>query len=237
MADKFISLKNCSTADLPGHVRGYIKRIVQGEGSRYTDFVRFARLYGCSDLYLPAAGYEKVSDGRYTLNVTASTIDALTSKLSQDQPLPIFLTEGGNWELQQRCKMLNQFIEGQFFHSKIPSLATQAMTDSLIFNIGVLKVFESAGEIRVERVLPLNIFWSEFEALHGSPRQIHQRELVNREVLVSLFPKNKAQILTCPMPSRDSFFPPALSALVNDADLVEVVCANNLGTQTCLVIF
>lgn len=60
--------------------------------------------------------------GRPTANVCYSCTDTLVSRITQDRPLPDFLTDGGDYKQRKLAKEANQFIQGEFFRTKAYAL-------------------------------------------------------------------------------------------------------------------
>jgi hypothetical protein len=177
----------------------YIKRINNEQNFRATDNLRHMRLYGNQEtLGFNLRQYSKVGssslENRVTLNVIQSMIDTVTSKTVKNMPLPMYLTDGGNWKQQNRAKKLNKFTEGQFYHSKVFQKGARAFVDACVFGTGVLKIFRNGNEVCVERVFPNEIIVDDSEAIYGEPRQMHQGKWIHREVLKANYPAYKRQI-------------------------------------------
>src|ERR1700722_17236260 len=79
--------------------------------------------------------------GRPTANVTYSCIDTLVSRISQDRPKPIFLTDGGNYKERKLAKEANAFIQGEIFRTKAYEMHTLAFRDACILGNGFIKVY------------------------------------------------------------------------------------------------
>ena len=77
----------------------------------------------------------------------------VVSKITKNKPKPTFLTDGADWELQQKAKKLTKFCEGVFYGAKVYQEATKAFIDACIFGTGAVKFFACDGEIKCERVL------------------------------------------------------------------------------------
>jgi len=166
------------------------------------DNIRNMRLYGNYDIYgLEAFNYSKTeavstTSHRVTLNIISSMIDTIVAKICKNKPKPQFLTDEGDWDLQQKAKKLTKFCEGVFYSSGIYKEATRAFTDACIFGTGAVKIFIQDNEIRCERVMVEEIKVDEQEAIYGTPRTLHQTKFIPREVLKGLFPKDAIAIDT-----------------------------------------
>jgi len=167
--------------------------------------VRHMKLYGNFNI-LGLNAYNYSVDGnqqrnrssianRLTLNVIQSITDTATAKISKNKPRPQFLTNGGDWFLQEKAKKLTQFCEGIFHCTDIYAKARKVFLDSCIFGTGALKVFRKGNEIEVERVFINELKIDDVEAVYGEPRQMHQTKFIHRDVLISMFPEHKDKLL------------------------------------------
>lgn len=161
-----------------------------------------ARLYGNLSLFNFAGtniGKMDQSQGlpvdRPTFNIVQSTIDTLISRISQSRPSPVFLTDNGDYKERNLAKRLNNFILGEFYQTKAYDLAALVLRDALVEGTGVLKIFETDDhKVALERVLFTELFVDLNESLYGSPRQLHQIKLVDRDVLMERAPRYKTLI-------------------------------------------
>jgi hypothetical protein len=176
----------------------YVKKLNNDQNYRATENLKHMRLYGNQEILGFALGqYSRTGpavDNRVTLNVIQSMVDTVTSKTVKNEPLPMFLTDGGNFKEQRRAKKLNQFVEGQFYHNKVFQKTARMFVDACVFGTGVLKVFRHGNEVCIERVFPNEIIVDDSEAVYGEPRQMHQGKWIHKEVLKQQFPKFKKQI-------------------------------------------
>ena len=46
-------------------------------------------------------------------------IDTIVSKVTKNKPKPTFLTDGGDWDLQQKAKKLTKYCEGIFYSTNL----------------------------------------------------------------------------------------------------------------------
>lgn len=129
---------------------------------------------------------------RLSINVVASCSNTFVSMVTKDKPKVSFVTEGGNWSLQQRAKLLEKFVEGQFYESSVYQIAPMVALDGGgIFGTGWMKCFiRGAGErarIVVERVLPWEIQIDDQDGQYGKPMTLYQRKWVDRFVLMRMY--------------------------------------------------
>lgn len=131
---------------------------------------------------------------RPTMNVTQSCIDTLVSRLTQSRPRPVFLTENGDYQERNLSKQLNQFVSGELYRAKAYDLGTMLLRDACVFGDGFLKVFERNKKVALERTLSTELFADKDDSWYGSPRQLHQFKLSDRNVILGAFPKARLKV-------------------------------------------
>jgi hypothetical protein len=170
------------------------------------------RLYGNQDL-LGVTGFSatKISDlsngnkTRITYNVIQSATDTLTSKICKNRPKPMFVTSGGDWKLQKQAKSLEKFVDGIFYENKFYThIRKKNVVDSIVFGDGLAKVFAKDGRPCIERVNPRRIYTDWIESLNGTPRQMMQIDLVDRDVLIDAYPDHADKIRAASSASLDA---------------------------------
>ncbi len=199
----------------------------ESQGYRYRQTAIHARLYGNQSLYNFAGSNSMKMDDtkgmpmdRPTFNLVQSVVDTLVSRLAQSRPQPVFLTEGGNYKNRTMAKKLNNFIQGEFYHTKAYDKATTALRDASVTGTGVLHVYETPdNRVGLERVLLTELLVDPNEAMYGEPRQLYRLKLVDRKVLMANFPKFKQKIEAAAKASPDN----STDASKSVSDLVMVV--------------
>lgn len=170
----------------------------------------FTRLFSGKPLYnyLSNVGTldnsQQLPIGRPTANVVYSCTDTLVSKVSQDKPKPVFLTDNGHYKERKLAQELNNFIMGEFFRMKSYELGTLALRDCCILADGFIKTYAHIerdnkgkpikGKVCQERVLSTELLTDYNDSYYGTPRNIIQKKLVDRGVILSMFP-NKSDII------------------------------------------
>jgi hypothetical protein len=169
---------------------------------RYRQSAIYARLYGNMPLNnFAGSGLNRMSMAnnlpvdRPTMNVVQSCVDTLVSRISQSRPRPIFLTDNGNYKERNLAKQLNTFLMGEFYSNKAYAEGELILRDAAVLGAGCLKVYEdNNNRVAIERVLLTELLVDENEASYGNPRQLYQFKLVDRSVLISLFPEHKSEV-------------------------------------------
>lgn len=137
-----------------------------------------------------------VGEDRLVLNVVQSVNNAVTAKISTNRPRCMPLTEGGNWEQQQKAKQLGKFFDGQFYDSQIYRTSRSIFRDSTIFGTGVIKFhndWRDSGNPQIvgERKLIDDILVDPIDGRYGKPRMIHELMNISREVTIATWPDAK----------------------------------------------
>lgn len=135
---------------------------------------------------------------RATMNVIQSCVDSLVSRLVQSKPKPMFLTSAGDYKRRELAKDLNRFIDGEFYRIKFDAKKEFLLRDGCILGDGMFKVYETDQHtVGLERTLSTQIFVDEADSRDGSPTQMHEMKLVDKDVLAALFPEKRNQIMNC----------------------------------------
>jgi len=154
----------------------------------------FARLFSGKPLYNFSASNatldssNQLPTGRPTANVCYSCTDTLVSRISQDRPKPVFLTDGGHYKERKLAKEANAFIQGELFRTKAYDLGALALRDSCVLGNGFIKVFAKDEKVCLERVLETELLTDFNDAYYNDPRQLIQVKLVDRSVILAMFP-------------------------------------------------
>src|SRR5665213_804216 len=164
----------------------------------------FTRLFSGKPLYNYLANVgtldnsQQLPIGRPTANVCYSCTDTLVSRITQDRPRPIFLTNEGHYKERKLADELNKFILGEFYRAKAYELGALALRDACVIGDGFIKVFPQNKKVCLERVIETELLTDYNDAYYGDPRSLIQMKLVDRGTMLALFPEhmdmvNKAQ--------------------------------------------
>ena len=177
----------------------YIK---QNQQYRFRQAGIYARMYGNMPLFnIGGSTISRFSApnnlpiDRPTMNVIQSCIDTKVSRLSQDRPSPVFLTDNADYKQRTLAKQMNSFISGELYQVKAYQLGEAVLRDADIFGTGCLKIYKSVdNKVGVERVLETELFVDVNDGLYGDPRQLYHARLVDRGVLEEIFPEYRSEI-------------------------------------------
>ena len=89
-------------------------------------------------------------DAKFTMNVVQSATNTLVSKIAKNKVRPTFLTDDGDWGMQQQAKKLSKYTYGQFYKAKVYEETKKALRDACIFGDGFVKHWHDVqGNINV----------------------------------------------------------------------------------------
>jgi len=143
-------------------------------------------------------------DDRPTFNLIQSATDTLISRIGSAQPEPKFLTENGDYKQRHLAERLNQFILGELYQVKAYEKAVKMLRDCIVMGTGCLKVYEDHDKVCVERKMISNLYVDDNDSIHGDPQSLYELLLMDRDKLISKFPKYKAEIEEAPQAYPDN---------------------------------
>lgn len=191
-----------SQEDLKNGILSTAAFLKEGQSYRYRQAAIYARLYGNHPLYsFVGSNLNKLDSmqglpsDRPTFNLIQACVDTLVSRISQSRPAPIFLTDNSDYKERNLAKKLNNFIQGELYQTKAYDLTAKILRDALILGTGVLKIFETDDRrVGLERVLLTELLTDASESIYGTPRQLYQMKLVDRQVLADAFAGKKSAV-------------------------------------------
>lgn len=170
----------------------------------------YSRLFSGKPLYNYLASTSTLDNsqqmpmGRPTANVVYSCIDTLTSKITQDKPRPVFLTDAGHYKERKVAKDLNNFIMGEFYRCKAYELGAEAFRDCAQLGNGFVKVVRRNNKVELERTLETELLVDFNDAYYRRPRALIQTKLCDRGMWADLFPKSADKIMSAQGGTVDS---------------------------------
>jgi len=209
---------------------GLLSRDIQSRISRYRVE---SRLYGIPDYFANMArvynsnwNTSNVLPDRLTFNCVQSNIDTLISKVSRLRPRARFLTNAGGFKAVRAAKKLSYFTEGIFQENDIYTLSRSVLRDALVYGDGFIHIFQDNKRVRLERVIPYEVFIDELECLGGAtPTHMYRIKLVSRQALMEMFP-DKADAIA----QSSQLFSVQLHTTSPATDQIEVLEAWKIGT-------
>lgn len=116
------------------------------------------------------------SPAQATRNVIRSVCDTATALISKTWPRPRIVTDGGDWDVQQRADQLDRFLVGIYRRAHIYKEAQVAFRDSTIFGTGAYILRECGVgnnyHIESERILISDLIVDELDC-PNRPEEAH----------------------------------------------------------------
>ncbi len=184
--------------------------------------LRCAKLYSNRELMALDWGTGEVRDVLHrpasmnTENLCASAVETLYAFIGKNRPKATIVTHDGSFDQRQQGTLLDRFLYGEFLHHNVWEKAQLMFKDACVFGTGYLRVDVDPvdNELFIERVMPDEIIVDQRECVSGSePLQMHLRRVVNRHVLLAMYPDNELEI-TDSKSAWTSYRNPALDYLV-----------------------
>lgn len=190
-----------SKKELGDKLLGTAAFLKEQNGARYRQAAIYARLYGNLPLAGVAGSSMRMPGGsqlpvdRPTMSIITSLVDTIVSRLSLSRPKPMFLTDGGDYKQRKLAKELNSFIAGELYQTKAYELTDLILRDACVLGTGVVKILEDQEKrVTLERRLCTDLLVDPNDALYGSPRQMYELKLIDRDVMLEMFPKSRSDI-------------------------------------------
>lgn len=134
-------------------------------------------------------------DDRPSFNIIESCTDTLTSRLTQNQPEPKFLTDGADYKQRHLAQELNRFVLGEFYQTHAYEKAAKMLRDGIVTGTGALKVYWGENDkVCIDRVMATDLYIDDNDSLNADPQQMIQLKLVDRDKLMANNPGKEAII-------------------------------------------
>lgn len=163
-----------------------VQRITQSQESTREALLNYWRAYEA----LPVLGFGPYSYAReqpgveglsMSLNVTRSCIDTVAAKICKNEIRPYMLPAGASWDISQRAKGLEKFLDGIRYETKAHRLAARAFRDCAVWGTGALQVYSERGRVKVDRVRRDSLRVDDSEGQEGAPRNLYRAKAIDRE--------------------------------------------------------
>ena len=203
MGQQSVQWWKADEANMPGTVMAHVAAIIQSDRGRIESYNTYGKLYGT---WTPTFwnGYSLANSGkptapmrdRLTYNIVQSCIDTLVSRIAQNKPKPMFLTQAGDSKLQRKAKKLDAFCYGVFYQNNFYKQAPKIFRDACVYGEGILHSYADGGEIKHERVLPYELLVDYLESHYGpeSTKSIFRIKNIDRTQLMEMYPDKAAMI-------------------------------------------
>lgn len=180
-------------ATMANDIAQTIRFMQNHETARLEQMTVSTRLYGNTSAFsLLGAAFTRAnsvntsaSSQRIGFNLCASVIDTLVAKVSKNKVTPVFITNGGSWDIQQKAQQLSKFTEGCFYEEKIHTKGVEMFRDGGVWGTGIIHIYPERKRARAARVLPHELVVDSVESLVTYPRQLHRVRVCDRSVAIA----------------------------------------------------
>ncbi len=142
--------------------------------------------------------------GRPTANVVYSCVDTITSMITQDNPMPVWIPDASKYRERLISEQVNNFIQGEFYRLKAYKIGPRAFRDSTILGDGFVKIIEKDKRVGYERTLETELLSDFNDAYYGAPRGLIHTKLCDRGILANELPKEADKIYSAQAGTVDS---------------------------------
>lgn len=129
-------------------------------------------------------------------NIIYTVISTMASQLLDDGPPGVeFLTSHGNYEQQERAKMLSRYTDGLLYQCNFDDESIMCLYDAGICGTGFAEYYKDADDtIQAERVFPAEYQVDVFDGRDRKPRCLYRIGYIDRDVLAARYPDSRKQI-------------------------------------------
>lgn len=178
----------------PQLVFDYVRAIEERQSEVRIQMFRNAYLYTGEELEGVRVDWQRRSPGRPELpriNVVGSVIETAYSRMMMREPRLAVVTKGGNWDLRQRAKGLEQWLEGKMHETRFAGEWARASCDGAALGTGLVKWYRIGDEIQCDRVFPVEIVVDEVAAHTAPPLAMFQRRFVDVDEAAAEWPEQR----------------------------------------------
>jgi hypothetical protein len=173
-----------------------IRQIEDDQQGRYEAYREYERMFGVdtsdnnSDNVLAL-----LAAGKLSQNELANTIETLWAQVFKNRVVPAVSTSDADYDEWLRARSYGRWLEGvldeaETFEEAFP----RAGLDALVYGTGAIKVLweddaedDDVAHIRTERINPKHLFVDRVEAENGKPRQLFQKDRMDRFVMLETY--------------------------------------------------
>lgn len=131
------------------------------------------------------------NSSRISLNVTQNAIDALVAKVTKNRAKATFLTDEADYEKREKAEGMEQYVWGQFYHTKYYEVFPGVVLDACIYGTGFMHVYDEGEDTYIERIFPWEILVDDRAAMYGQPPCLYRRKYYDRYKVMQLWGPKK----------------------------------------------
>ena len=179
----------------------HVKNVENGQHEIHRMNLFNAKLYCGRELMAmdwnsPTKTYHHGPIGMQFENLVASNVDTVAAMLGRHKPKAVPVVRDASFSIERNARLLDKILWAEANHQDLYTKMQRAFLDSLWAQIGALKIDIDGDEIYTERVMPDEIIVDQRECIGGyEPLQIHQRKLMSKIQLASMYPEHEAEIM------------------------------------------
>lgn len=168
--------------------------LVLDQAQRWVMLERHFFMYGHSTLQGQHTSPFEFTRERVRINLVQSCVDTLLNKITKNNPRATFLTDDGDWDMQQQAKKREKFVYGQFHKSDVYKKTPVAALSALTYGDGFVKVYAQDDELKVDPTLTMSVVVDEKECLYGPARTFFELRIMDKGTLMDLYPDKADKI-------------------------------------------
>lgn len=168
-----------SPLEIHEQVMSRVARLRNRQRARREMYRYYLQLYGVNEFTgLGLTNYEAASIGfvapSLPYNVVRRGVNTVRAKVARHKPLPMVLTERGDYRQTKRARALSNFLAGAFKACKVFERTSTMTRDALMLGPGLVWIHHYKGDKvpTVDRVLAWEVFVDLGDAHNGTPTQL-----------------------------------------------------------------
>lgn len=183
--------------DRPRLVFDYVRGIEERQSAQRLRLFESAYLYTGEELSGVNVDWVRAAPSRPELpriNAVQSVIETANARIASREPRLAVTTRGGDWDLRQRAKGLEQFIDGTMYKMQFADAWQRSFADAAWGGIGLTKVSRLHDAPVADRIFPLEVVVDEAAAHSTAPKAMFQRRFVDVDELAAEYPEHEDAI-------------------------------------------
>lgn len=184
---------------------GIFQYFANHDQNRLSAYNAYSRIYLNRDIddsdylasYTAAWQTEDNAYSRVPVNLAKIFIDAVHSRVTKQNPRPVFVSKGGNFSLKKKAKNMQRWVEYADHFTDARKVKKAASLNAQIYGNGFVKTCPHPiiDEVQTTSVHPADIYVDPMEASASAcPTHMYQRAYVSRSRLMKIFAKHKDKI-------------------------------------------
>ena len=183
--------------NVQGEVFGVVRQYKTRWSVNYQEIIKHVKRYEDKNFYGYFANdpYTKFANNdNLSLNITASCVDTLASKITKNQPQVQYLSNSGDYVEERRAKELQKFIQGHFKFTGAHEIVDTAFIDGLKMGTGIIHHVVRNDRVQYEVIKPYELLFDWLDACNGCPTDLHIVRLRNRYDVMIDYPEYKEKL-------------------------------------------